>query len=125
VPATGWRRRNQSRSMPASRDGLRARCRPSGRCERVVENAARSPFVVVSPDASAKLKLLDRVELLPLHCRAVDSNRMFLRSADGYVLRHEKRGETALCLIVLVAPTGFGRQASLFEIAFEGLAFAA
>ena len=31
----------------------------------------------------------------------------------------------AYCPTTLVAPTGFGRQASLFEIAFEGLALAA
>ncbi len=36
-----------------------------------------------------------------------------------------KHGAKKVNEIELVAPTGFGRQASLFEIAFEGLALAA
>jgi hypothetical protein len=34
-------------------------------------------------------------------------------------------GEALQTSLSVVAPTGFGRQASLFEIAFEGLALAA
>ncbi len=44
---------------------------------------------------------------------------------SGRNARVLKHGASDINKITMVAPTGFGSQASLFEIAFEGLAFAA
>jgi hypothetical protein len=41
---------------------------------------------------------------------------------NAHVLKH---GASNINEIKMVAPTGFGSQASLFEIAFEGLALTA
>jgi hypothetical protein len=71
-------------------------------------------------------------ELLRAH--AQQARQMLRKLIDGRILVHPRDGEAVLefrappaGLVVpkaVVAPTGFGSLASLFDIAFEGLALA-
>src|SRR4030095_10051510 len=51
--------------------------------------------------------------------------RHFRSPAEAIASKRMRFRTAAYCPTILVAPTGFGSQASLFEIAFQGLAFAA